>query len=218
MDENVEIKNEPMNLLDYNDAESYHSLDSEQFIITEIVKQEPEFTNPTEIYENPATEIKSEIKTEPDEIQEYQFNGLPKEVLLALGSDDSNDISNYGCEDETSQSSSQQSRSSKYTTRNKRNLSPQQLERKRERDRIRKQQKRLNETEEEREARRQANAAIQRRRRERLTEQQRLHQTKQQTQRVLEKRSNEAEDERDKRLEAERIRLAKRRKSQKNQE
>ncbi|XP_070508410.1 uncharacterized protein [Chironomus tepperi] len=188
-----DIKSEAMSFSDYtisNAVDNYHSLETQGFIITEV-KQEPEFT------ENPSTDP-MDIKEEPEEIQNYEFNYNP--------SDDLDNCDNYL--DEISQSTSQYSSEPVHYPK-RRPLSPGQLERKRERDRLRKQEKRSNETAEEREARKQANAARQRRRREMLKDER----LKTKVRSVI-RRRDETEEQRQKRLESERIRMAERRKTE----
>lgn len=96
-------------------AGSYQTLESEEFIVTEEIKQEPEDDDETEttVFENPATdiiEIKTEIKEEPEEIQEFKFDDLPEEVLSALDSDNSEDLNNDYLDESTSQRSKKRGR------------------------------------------------------------------------------------------------------------
>ncbi|CAG9811594.1 unnamed protein product [Chironomus riparius] len=121
LDEDVEIKNEPntsSELSVRNIVGNYNAPESEEFIVTEEIKQEPEdeveqFTTETKIFDNQAQdliEITTEIKEEPEEIQEFKFDDLPEEVLLAIDSDNSDELDDGEYLDESGQSTSQQSR------------------------------------------------------------------------------------------------------------
>ena len=114
IDEDIEIKTEPIELSDLgnrNVIKNLNKLESEELIITEEIKQEPQddtedFTTETTIFENPAKdliEIKTEIKEEPDVIQEFKFDNLSEEVLLALDSDDSDEEEDSQYDESTSQ-------------------------------------------------------------------------------------------------------------------
>ncbi|XP_070508401.1 uncharacterized protein [Chironomus tepperi] len=114
VDEEMEIKSEQIG----GDADGYYK-ESDEFRIADDIKKEPEdedeqFTTGTNIFENPGTyliEIKTEIKEEPEEIQEFKFSDLPEEVLHALDSDNSDeeDDDEY-LEESTSQKSRKRSR------------------------------------------------------------------------------------------------------------
>ncbi|CAG9811595.1 unnamed protein product [Chironomus riparius] len=219
VDPNVMVKSDPTTSSDFtfnNPIGNFHPLETEEYIISEVIKEEPrdeveEFTNETKYQ---ATIIKSEITEEPEEIQELNFSSLPIELLHTLDSNNSTDCDNYLDElgQPTSQYSSELDRQENSLTvhqQNRRALSPNQLERKRARDRLRKQQKRLAETEEEREARKIANAARQRKRRELMKD----YNLKRKISK-LKKRNNETEEQRQKRLESERLRMAAKRKTE----
>lgn len=118
VDEDVEIKSKPKTSSDLTFSDTvgnYQPLKSEEFIVTEEIKQEPEDYEETEttVFENPAVdliEIKTEIKEEPEEIQEFKFDDLPEEVLLALDNDNSEDLNNDYFDESTSQSSKKRGR------------------------------------------------------------------------------------------------------------
>lgn len=204
----MDIKHEPDFTLS-NPLENYQA-ETEGFIITEVIREES--GNDTNQAIDPI-EIKSEVIEEPEEVHEFNFSGLPEELKFTLDSNNSEDLDN--CDnylDEISQSTSQYSSEldrHEHPKKRRRPLSPGQLERKRERDRLRKQEKRLNETEEERAARKQANAARQRRRREEM----KLNHLKNKIRSQI-RRNNETEEQRQRRLEAERLRMAEKRKSE----
>lgn len=205
--EDMEVKKEPDFTLN-NHLENYQ-VETEEFLITEVIRDESgNFANQAT---NPIA-ITSEVKEEPEEIHEINFSGLCQELNFKLDSNNSEDLDN--CDnylDEISQSTSQYSSEwdRQEHPKKRKPLSFSQLERKRERDRLRKQEKRLNETEEERAARKQANAARQRRRREEMKQYHLENKV-----RVQIKRSNETDEQRQRRLERERLRMAEKRRTE----